>query len=124
MFHICAKVRQGSGISLTQDFVPGGVDFSQVPKLHFCQEIKHFQMVISSVKAQEQPDGRMCVVKEEQVDSLEREQVTQSRSRFSCKGPAAQLTFHLVNICFQKMSYKSFTVNSNRSSLRYHAPLT
>ena len=46
MFHICAKVRQGSGISLTQDFVPGGVDFSQVPKLHICPEIKQFRDLI------------------------------------------------------------------------------
>ena len=30
---------------------------------------------IKSVQAQLQPDGRMCLVKEEEVDSLEREQV-------------------------------------------------
>lgn len=61
------SVRQGSGIAPRPINLPGGVDFSQ-------------------------DDGRLCVVKEEQVDSLERDQVLSCSHRSEEKCHNTQIT--------------------------------
>ena len=61
---------------------------------------KNFQANPLSLQAREQADGRICVVKESKVDSLERDQVCNKGARHNS----------LFAFCFQKMSSKPLYV--------------
>ena len=51
MLDICAQVRQGDGISLTPDFVPGGVDFSQVPSADSQERKREGDLIFPGTRA-------------------------------------------------------------------------